>query len=301
MFRRKNEADDKQQATRLENSVTQENTTETLDDGIISGNFNTKPVNYKNTNELSVESPLRKKGHRTNRNNRPRKTLTPSSPTAAAIQLFDSKRTKTASSSRGCTSTSASTVTYRSDNSGSDYKHDLLNSSSQYELLNSNLSQISSTTMSDEQMLRRESSSTYERDMDIIDLLQRDRSMDIAAEFRGGGGATGINKAGPYGNDVYVCEDMGKSARYENVTMSKSSSSERRKLPDISRIVDQHSPKQTNDSRQTFPNFVFTHQHHHQSQQTQPSPLSNCLNNNLNGQSNRDGAIPKDTRKIRHI
>lgn len=83
---------------------------------------------------------------------------------------------------------------------------------------------------------RRESSSTYERDMDIIDLLERERSMDI--------------------QDMLERERRGDKMR----SISRQSSSverHHRKLPDISRLsTTPGSPKRDPN----FPNLVFTHQ-----------------------------------------
>lgn len=94
--------------------------------------------------------------------------------------------------------------------------------------------------------LRRESSSTYERDMDIIDLLERERSMDLK-------------------------EMMERERRVERIrkkqqqdTIRTNSMGERhRKLPDITKIVSPNSPKRSQSTEQSvnFPNFVFTHQY----------------------------------------
>lgn len=92
---------------------------------------------------------------------------------------------------------------------------------------------------------RRESSSTYERDMDIIDLLERERSMDI--------------------QDMIERERRAERTRKKQAYARTSASVERhRKLPDITKIAaTPNSPKRTISTEQStnFPNFVFTHQY----------------------------------------
>lgn len=86
-------------------------------------------------------------------------------------------------------------------------------------------------------MSRRESSSTYERDMEIIDLLERERSMDI--------------------QDMIEQERRGEKVR--SITRHNSSfERHHRKLPDISKLAP-ISPKKLEHSV-NFPNLVFTHQ-----------------------------------------
>lgn len=86
-------------------------------------------------------------------------------------------------------------------------------------------------------MSRRESSSTYERDMEIIDLLERERSMDI--------------------QDMIEQERKGEKIR--NISRHNSSfERHHRKLPDISKLAP-ISPKKL-DHSVNFPNLVFTHQ-----------------------------------------
>lgn len=95
------------------------------------------------------------------------------------------------------------------------------------------------------QSLRRESSSTYEQEMDIIDLLERKRSMDMI--------------------------EMERERRIERMRRKQSelagrtnSSVERhRKLPDITKITMPNSPKRTMSTEQSaiFSNSAFTHQY----------------------------------------
>lgn len=94
-------------------------------------------------------------------------------------------------------------------------------------------------------LLRRESSSTYERDMDIIDLLERERSMDLQE----------------------IIERERRTERMHKKTASRPNLGyERRKLPDIAKITAvPSSPKRmlstASEPPTNFPNFVFTHQY----------------------------------------
>lgn len=100
--------------------------------------------------------------------------------------------------------------------------------------------------------VRRESSSTYERDMDSIDLLERERSMDTIP--------TTLAKIEP--------EPRIEKMRSRHSLARNNSSFERhRKLPDITKIAAPNSPKRTTvqstaERSPNFPNFVFTHQQH---------------------------------------
>lgn len=95
-------------------------------------------------------------------------------------------------------------------------------------------------------LLRRESSSTYERDMDIIDLLERERSMDLQE----------------------IIEHERRAERLHKKTSAIGRPNlgyERRKLPDIAKITAPSSPKRmlsaSSEPSANFPNFVFTHQY----------------------------------------
>lgn len=94
-------------------------------------------------------------------------------------------------------------------------------------------------------LLRRESSSTYERDMDIIDLLERERSMDL--------------------QDIIERERRIERIHKKPTSNIRSNPGyERRKLPDIAKITQPSSPKRLNSASESavnFPNFVFTHQY----------------------------------------
>lgn len=96
-------------------------------------------------------------------------------------------------------------------------------------------------------LLRRESTSTYERDMDIIDLLERERSIDLPHSIEREKRTERIHKKPITANNR---PNLGH---------------ERRKLPDITKIATPSSPKRMNFSAEpisgNFPNFVFTHQY----------------------------------------
>lgn len=113
---------------------------------------------------------------------------------------------------------------------------------------------------------RRESSSTYERDMDIIDSLERERSMDtISTQVR----------AEP--------DSRAEKMRPRQPIARKNSSFERhRKLPDITKIAAPNSPKRmvlsTAEHSPNFPNFVFTHQQHLPNECTSSSERTSSRN-----------------------
>lgn len=97
--------------------------------------------------------------------------------------------------------------------------------------------------------VRRESSSTYERDMDSIDLLERERSMDM------------ISSAQTRNEPESRMDKM----RSRQLATRKNSSVERhRKLPDITKITTPNSPNKrvAISTTEQSPNFVFTHQQH---------------------------------------
>lgn len=128
------------------------------------------------------------------------------------------------------------------------------------------------------QSLRRESSSTYEQDMDIIDLLERKRSIDLN-------------------------EMMERERRIERIRRKQSefagrtnSSVERhRKLPDITKITMPNSPKCTLSTEQqsvNFPNFVFTHQYNEFAEA--------CSNRNRNESNDGNSVLLGATATERH-
>lgn len=263
----------------IEDSVTQENTTETFDNGI-DGALNEATIDYRNSNELTVEIPLKKKVHRTNRNRKTMNITDPnrrslasssatSSPTSITVPVPVNRYRRTTAHSVGAT-TSSTNVAYRSD-IGNNLKRNSLNS--QYGMLDDNLHHQISNNISDEQMLRRESSSTYECDMDIIDLLQRDRSMDLQRESCNAAKASVSRRSiGIHSSHDSIRRPKRETHRSNDVmnhtkrcsSIPKTSSSERRKLPDISRIIAPNSTKSLlHNLPPNFPNYVFTHQQQH--------------------------------------
>lgn len=90
---------------------------------------------------------------------------------------------------------------------------------------------------------RRESSSTYERDMDIIDLLQRERSMEMPEALE---------------RERRIAMDpKGLSVSRQNSGHDR----HHRRLPDLRRLAGTPSnPRRSSDLH--FPNQVFTHQPH---------------------------------------
>lgn len=110
---------------------------------------------------------------------------------------------------------------------------------------------------------RRESSSTYEHDMDVIDLLERERSMDtISAQAK------------------FEHEPRTEKMRPRKSVPRKNSSFERhRKLPDITKIAAPNSPKRAvlspAEHSPSFPNFVFTHQQQQLANEFAPERTSN--------------------------
>lgn len=94
------------------------------------------------------------------------------------------------------------------------------------------------------QSLRRESTSTYERDMDIISLLERERSMNL--------------------HDFMEADRKQEQPPRARVRSANVRSNSGRKLPDITKIAGPHSPKRQLSAVEpstNFPNFVFTHQY----------------------------------------
>lgn len=94
------------------------------------------------------------------------------------------------------------------------------------------------------QSLRRESTSTYERDMDIISLLERERSMNL--------------------HDFMEADRKQEQPARTRVRSANVRSNSGRKLPDITKIAGPHSPKRQLSAVEpptNFPNFVFTHQY----------------------------------------
>lgn len=127
-------------------------------------------------------------------------------------------------------------------------------------------SQRSHDILSESEILsRRESSSTYERDMEIIDLLERERSMDI--------------------QDMIEQERRGEKIR--SITRHNSSfERHHRKLPDISKLAP-ISPKKL-ETTVNFPNLVFTHQSDFGDVNGVSNRISNSRKSSQGSYTNRD-------------
>lgn len=220
-----------------ENSVTQENTTETLDETI-----DEKYLNYKYAGDVNAENPIKKIQRNSNK-----KFRNPSD-----VERLSRKNLSVSSYSNSSKSNEYGNISMRS--SENILEHDFLYSSSQRELIHANHDQLSTT--SEKYLPRRESSSTYERDMEIIDLLQRDRSMNIQETCNSSRMDILTAPETPSSQDTFSNDD---------IIRPKRSSFERRKLPDIRKITSSssssNSPKRLlTETQQNFPNLVFTHQ-----------------------------------------
>lgn len=227
----------------IENSVTQENTTETLEDPIDGSCFNEKSANFNLPDRLSVEKPLRKINHKHSNRNARKKNVND-------IDRFMSASNKTKSRPENA----VRDLDIPADN------RECIYFGSQHELLNLNQDQMSN--ISDKPLARRESSSTYERDMEIIDLLERDRSMDLKGSY--------VEREMDVYPDAEI-RSINKNTNMDEEQASRPPSFERRKLPDISKIT---APNMTQkpifmaNERSNFPNLVFTHQQPTNSQRT---------------------------------
>lgn len=229
-----------------ENSVTQENTTETLEDPIDGSCFNEKSANFNLPDRLSVEKPVRKTNHKHSNRNLKKKIANDMDRSMSASNYTVSNKIKAHSENV------VRDVDIPADN------RECIYFGSQHELLNLNQDQLSN--ISDKPLTRRESSSTYERDMEIIDLLQRDRSMDLKSNY--------------FEREMDVYPDaeirsINKNTNMDEQPTSRPPSFERRKLPDISKITAPNmtqKPVLTANERSNFPNLVFTHQQQNNSQ-----------------------------------
>lgn len=253
---RRSDSDNKLETQRsTENSITQENTTETMDieakQSISQKSIHAaKPMSKLSTQSTANALKIKKTTNRANPNRTNR----------SRIVHKDSIRPMRVRSSddmnNSCSNITASTYINGNEMSASsgigldlesgiptdlksNYDRDSVYSSDRF----SHRSQ-DRLSESGHLLLRRESSSTYERDMDIIDLLERERSMDL--------------------QEIVDRErHSGDRHRKKVPTVRSNSGVERRKLPDIAKITAAApvSPKRfTTAEPNNFPNFVFTHQ-----------------------------------------
>ncbi|XP_055300752.1 uncharacterized protein LOC129567665 isoform X2 [Sitodiplosis mosellana] len=265
---RQSNSDNKLESQRsIENSITQENTTETLDieakiplapktAHIISttGSHTSKPtgkVNPTTANALKPKRPVsRTNPNRTSiRNKTVHKDLIRPERTRSSEEMNNSCSNITASTYINGNEVSTSSgigVDFESIAATEQPKINFDRESVYSGVSNDRYSHRSHDRLSESGnlLLRRESSSTYERDMDIIDLLERERSVDLSEMIE---------------------RERQKTERYrKKVPNTRTNSSvERRKLPDITKITAPSSPKRPITSAEqsnNFPNFVFTHQ-----------------------------------------
>lgn len=233
----------------IENSVTQENTTEILDIGAKIPHAS-KTSYIKPTGKVisTTNAPKPK-----NAGNRINPNQTSARNKNVRKDLIRPERTELNNS---CSNITASTYINGNEVStssgiGLDFEKDFESGAHIEQKLNFDHESVCSasndrlSTRSHESsnlLLRRESSSTYERDMDIIDLLERERSMDL--------------------QEIIERERHTEHYRRKVPNSRSNSGIERRKLPDITKITAPSSPRRMLSSEQStnFPNFVFTHQ-----------------------------------------
>lgn len=248
----------------MENSITQENTTETLDiDAKISlaqkatHIISSKPTGKVNSTAHTTANALKSK-----------KPVSRTNPNRASIirnknvhkDLIRPERTRSSEEmNNSCSNITASTYINGNEVSTSsgigldfecivpiEQQKQNCDRESVYSGVSSDRFSHRSHDMLSESgnlLLRRESSSTYERDMDIIDLLERERSMDL--------------------QEIIERERHTERFRKKVPNKRNNSGAERRKLPDITKITAPSSPKRqivSAEQSTNFPNFVFTHQ-----------------------------------------
>lgn len=259
---RRSDSDNKLEAQHsVENSITQENTTETMDiEAKLPHIAHKTNATNKPTGKVNPQS-----AHASNNALKTKRATNRSSPNRASIKnknvrkdLMRSERTHSSEEmNNSCSNITASTYVNGNEVSASsgiglDFENAAHNEQkvnfdreSVYSgLSNDRLSHRSHDRLSEtgNLLLRRESTSTYERDMDIIDLLERERSMDL--------------------QDIIEHERRTERSRKKAPKTRIASGLERRKLPDIAKITAPSSPKRLISTEQStnFPNFVFTHQ-----------------------------------------
>lgn len=263
----------------MENSITQENTTETLD---IEAKM---PLAHKNAHIITSSGgaggghckptgKVNPTAHLTANALKPKKSVNRTNPNRTSIRnknvhkdLIRPERTRSSEEmNNSCSNITASTYINGNEVStssgiGLDYESVIpteqqkLTANCDRESVYSGLSidrfshrSHDMLSESGNLLLRRESSSTYERDMDIIDLLERERSIDL--------------------HEIIERERQTERFRKKVSNTRSNSGVERRKLPDITKIAAApSSPKRlitssaSNEQSNNFPNFVFTHQY----------------------------------------
>lgn len=248
----------------MENSIQQENTTETLDiEARVPltqkrGNSTSKTTLYTAT---TVKSCVKKPSTRSNHSNRSHRSTAVAAATSSGAST--SRKLEFAQSTDGLTNSTSLTMTtplfndngisqssgiapdidsgaytefkkFQSDQDGSVYSG-VSSDRFSHRSHGDKLSDVG------HQSLRRESTSTYERDMDIIDLLERERSVNL--------------------QEFMEAERRTDARSRIKTTTTRTNSG--RKLPDITKIAGPHSPKRHpsthTEPTNNFPNFVYTY------------------------------------------
>lgn len=235
-----------------ENSITQENTTETLNIDaklpLTQTSAHMKPTGEYNPTAQSSANALKTKRvpSRTNPNKNIRKDLIRKKRTHSSDEMNES-----------CSNIMATTyINVNEVSTSSCIGFDFDSSVHVEQKLNCDRESVYSGTSNDQfshrshdrlsessnLLPRREQSSKYERDMDKIDLLDRERSTDL--------------------REIIECERPTKRFHKKVSNTRSNSGAERRKLPDIAKKNASTSPKRMIPIEQTtnFPNFVFTYQ-----------------------------------------
>lgn len=242
----------------MRNSITQENTTETLNIDaklpLTQKHTHMKPTGQINPTGQSSENALKTKrvSSRTNsdrtsvRNKNIRKDLIRKKRIHSSDEMNESCSNITATtyingnvvSTNSCIGLDFDSSFYVEQKLNCDRESVLSGTS------NDRFSHRSHDRLSESRNLlpRREQSYLLERDMDKIDLLDRERSTDL--------------------REIIECERPTKRSHKKVSNTRGNTGVERRKLPDIAKITAATSPKRMIPIEQTtnFPNFVFTHQ-----------------------------------------
>lgn len=269
----------------IENSITQENTTETLD---IEAKM---PLAYKSANPTKSAGKINPIALQSANALKSKKSSNRANPNRGSIRTKNMRKDfirpeRTHSSdemNNSCSNITASTYINGNEVSTSsgigvdfesgahvDQQKPHCDRESIYSgISNDRLSHRSNDIQSESGnlLLRRESSSTYERDMDIIDLLERERSMDL--------------------QDI-IERRCTERPHKKTPNIRTNQGFERRKLPDIAKITAPPSPKRliSSEPSANFPNFVFTHQFNEFAEaRSNRNRDSNGASSNLSGRS----------------
>lgn len=287
---RRSDSDNKLEALRsIENSITQENITETLD---IEAKL---PLAYKNPNATKPTGKINPIALQSANALKAKKVANRGNPNRSSIRAKNMRKDfnrpeRTHSSdemNNSCSNITASTYINGNEvstssgigvdfESGAQVEHQKPNYDRESifsGISNDRISHRSHDILSESGnlLLRRESSSTYERDMDIIDLLERERSMDL--------------------QDIIERDRRTERPHKKTPNIRTNQGFERRKLPDIAKITAPASPKRLipSEASANFPNFVFTHQFNEFAEAcSNRNRDSNGASSNLSGRSRKN-------------